>query len=94
MFAQGGLNKIVDLQCFPQRPNFTVFYFLSLDDLEKFLIIVGAVIPWFLALWFFLWSVKDNGGNSVYGRYCDNTIRQYGETTSENSDEKYPRTLI
>ena len=73
MFAQGGLNKIVNLQCSPKRPEFTVFYFLSLGVWTKFLIGMGGYIfwfniPWALGLLFYLKSVGDKQGG-----YCDNT---------------------
>ena len=63
MFALGGLNKIVDLQCFPKRPDFTVFfyyyyYFISIGFLEKVLIGIRAVTP----------CVKDKQGG-----YWDNS---------------------
>ena len=44
MFVQVGLNKMVNLQYCPKRPDCTVFYCLSLALWEKFLIGIGCAI--------------------------------------------------
>ena len=60
MCAQGGLNKIVNLQCFPKRPDFTGFFnFISIAFLENVLIGIRAVTP----------CVKDKEGG-----YWDNSM--------------------
>ena len=86
MFAQVGLNKMVNLQFFANRPDCTVFYCLSLDLWLKILIgicvlaIIGLVA--FVIFWFCrkrkickgkkqVQTELSKEGNSDYNGYCD-----------------------